>query len=156
MGKGYSFTCKKCGFKYCVYPGYGFMYPQEYKDRLNEIKSGVYGLARKEMCDHTPNVAINAARVIYICNNCHRWETGTDVTLYAPNTPGMIQINDMDDVFYADDQDLERNYHVVMRYYHSCDKCGKRMHKASMKELQNLSCPECGESNQTEGILMWD
>ena len=43
-----------------------------------------------------------------------------------------------------------------MGYSYKCKKCGRRMHKASEAEMQNLPCPECGEPNMTEGTIMWD
>ena len=43
MGMGYSYKCKKCGHEYSVFLGVGMMYPQVYRQKLDEIAEGAYG-----------------------------------------------------------------------------------------------------------------
>ena len=102
--------------------------------------------------------------MVYICDGCGTWEHGTDVSLYAPNDPdsipqkqfGIKTVEEWGYVPYVMCWDLEKEYHLVKRQYHCCNKCGKRMHKASSAELKTLSCPKCGSDNQAEGALKWD
>lgn len=164
MGQGYDYKCKKCCHKYSVLPGMGMMYPKVYREKLAEIAEGVYGAELKNLFDNTDYVAIDASRVIYICSTCNRWELGTDVTLYAPNDPervsreqyGIKTVEEWGYVPYVTSWDLKQNYHVLKRHYHNCEKCGRRMHKASPEEEQNLSCPKCGEPNKANDVIMWD
>ena len=164
MGQGYSYTCKKCKCEYSVCPGIGMRYPSVYRDRLAEIAEGEYGPDWQELYNNTPFAAIDAARVVYVCDACDTWEYGTDISLYAPNDPdsipqkqyGIKTVAEWGYVPYVMKWDLKKEYHILKRYYHRCDKCGKRMHKASLTELQNLSCPECGSKNHAEDFLCWD
>ena len=165
MGTGYSFKCKKCQYEYNVSLGIGFMYPDVYQTKLKEISSGEYGIERKKLFETTPYAAINAEQVLYICGSCHTWEEGTDVTLYAPNNPeniakkqyGVKTVEEWGTVPYVMKWDLDKDYHVVMRYYHKCPKCGKRMHKASEYEGSILCCPKCGTPNEDSGLgINWD
>ena len=164
MGKGYAYRCKKCRNKYSVHLGVGMRYPSVYQEKLAEIARGVYGTELKDLINSTDYVAIDASRVIYICSSCNKWELGTDVTLYAPNDPesiskkqyGIKTVEEWGYVPYVLDWELKRDYHVLKRYYHKCEKCGQFMHKASSEEEQNLQCPECGEPNKAKNIIMWD
>ena len=164
MGQGYSYQCKKCHHKYAVSLGSGMMYPIVYEEKLAEINKGSYGAEWKELCEKTEYAAINADTVIYVCNACNRWEPGTDITLYAPNNPriiarrsyGIKTVEEWGYVPYVTDTQLKRDYHLLKRYFHKCEKCGRRMHKASTKELKNLPCPQCGEPNTIDGTIMWD
>ena len=164
MGQGYSYRCKKCGHEYSVDPGMGMLYPNVFRERLAEIAEGAYGTELKDLIDNTDYAAIDASSVVYICSYCNRWELGTDVTLYAPNDPesiakkqyGILTVEEWGYVPYVTRWNLEREYHVLKRYYHKCEKCGRRMHKASDYEEQNLSCPKCGEPNSTDRFFFWD
>ena len=77
MGMGYSYKCKKCGHEYSVFLGVGMMYPQVYRQKLDEIAEGAYGKEWMILFHKTPYAAINAEKIIYICSSCSRWETAT-------------------------------------------------------------------------------
>lgn len=164
MGEGYSYTCKKCKHEYSVLLGSGMMYTNVYRRILDDISRGKYGSELQELYNSIAYAAVDGERVVYICNGCCSWELGTDVSLYAPNDPdsipqkqfGIKTVAEWGYVPYVMRRDLEENYHLVKRQYHHCSKCGKRMHKASSKELKALPCPECGSENRFEGILYWD
>lgn len=164
MGYGYAFTCTKCHHEYSVFLGDGMMYPKVFRSKLDEIASGAYGEERKKLLEQTEYAAVDAANVVYICTSCNRWEAGTDVTLYAPNDSASISkkqhgiktVEEWGYVPYVSWYDLKQDYHVLKRYYHKCENCGRRMHKASKFEEQNLACPECGEINETTGTIFWD
>lgn len=140
------------------------MYPNVYREKLARIAEGAYGTEWKELIDNTDYAAIDASKVIYICDYCNMWEIGTDITLYAPNDPesipekqyGIYTVEEWGYVPYVTHRDLERNYHVLKRYYRKCKKCGRRMHKASDEKERNLSCPKCGQLNRAESTVMWD
>ncbi len=158
MGKGYDYKCKKCGHEYWGHQGATKMYSEVYREKFAEIAAGAYGTELKELIDNTDNVFIDAREVLYICSSCNRWELGTDVTLYMANDPDSI-LKEYE-IKTAADWGLvpyrTKDYHVLNRHYHKCKKCGRRMHKASEEEEQNLSCPKCGEPNQPNGFFIWD
>lgn len=66
------------------------MYPKVYLQKLDEIAKGTYGTERMNLFHMTPYAAIDAEEIIYIYSSCNRWETGTDITLYAPDEPESI------------------------------------------------------------------
>ena len=90
-------------------------------------------------------------KVLYICDPCKRWEEGLDVTLYAPNDPEAIAKKQ-----FGEKMVEEQEYHVIKRYYHTCKKCGKRMHKASPFKENHLPCPKCGTVNEALNFILWD
>ena len=49
-----------------------------------------------------------------------------------------------------------RRYRLVKRYVRKCPDCGRRMHKATDREMRELSCPVCGEKNRPGGEILWD
>ncbi len=140
------------------------MYPTVYQEKLDELAEGKYGADRQELYKKTPYAAISAEYVVLVCGACGAWEESTDMTLYAPNDPdeigkkqfGIKTAEEWGYVPYAFSNTLKKDYHVLKREYHTCSKCGKRMHKASSTELIGLPCPECGTVNQLEGIWCWD
>ena len=121
MGMGYSYICKKCGHKYSVFPDVGMMYPHVYRQKLAEIAEGAYGTERKNLVEKTSYAAIDAEEIIYICRSCNRWETGTDITLYAPDDPesiskkqyGIKTVEEWGYVPYVTGWDLKEDYHVL-------------------------------------------
>lgn len=164
MGNGYSYTCKNCGHEYWAHIGIGMLYPMAYEKLINDINEGKYGEERKKLLNDTAYAAVNAEEMIYICNKCNYWEIKNDPTIYAPNDPDRIEnerygnktVKELGRVPYVMNSELKENYHAIKRYYCSCPKCGKRMHKAAGAELHRLPCPKCGESNEAESSIMWD
>lgn len=165
MGWGYNYICRKCQHEYWVHLGVGMMYPKVYQETLADISEGKYGPELQEIYHNTPYAAVDAEHVVYICDGCGFWESGTDVTLYAPNEPerisqkryGIKTVAEWGYVPYVTSRELKTEYHIVKRHYHRCGKCGKRMHKATSDELKNLPCPECGAANRAENsLVLWD
>ena len=64
MGMGYSYKCKKCGCEYSVFPGVGMMYPQVYRQKLDEIGEGAYGKEWMILFHKTPYEAIDGEGII--------------------------------------------------------------------------------------------
>ena len=165
MGRGFCFTCKKCGHEYHVFSGVGFLFPQVYREELDRVADGEFGPELKEAYEKTPYAAINAERTVYICGSCRHWVLETDRTLYAPNDPEEIAKREYGEktaegwgyVPYVYASELKEDYHVIRRHYQYCDRCGRRMHKASTAEARFLPCPECGEINEEDGPdICWD
>ncbi len=164
MGKGYSFKCKHCGADYYASQGIGFMFPKVYEERIQDISSGKYGDKLKELFEKTPYAAIDASESVYVCNACNYWEQGTDLTLYTPKDPESFASNEAcnkaaeknREMPYVMPGALKDEYKVERRFYHTCQKCGKRMHKANEDEMRNLPCPKCGTVNELNGFLLWD
>ena len=164
MGQGYMFTCSCCGHEYEVSPGTGMMYPETYRTLIRHIRSGRYGEERRQLFEKTPYAAVNAEEFVYICGSCGWWEEAYDAAIYAPNDPDSLRktkigektVEEWGMVPYATEGDLRESYHAVKRHYHTCPGCGRRMYKASDKEMRSLSCPRCGQTNTIQDMIMWD
>ncbi len=165
MGTGLCFKCKKCGHEYSVMLGVGFSFAKEARNALKSIEKGEYGAELKEAYEKTPYAAVYTDRSVYLCSGCGRWIMDADLTLYGPNAPDAIPkkqygektVEEWGYVPYVSKIDLKEDYHVVKRIYHKCDRCGKRMHKASENEIKKLPCPKCGEINEEEpDLIYWD
>lgn len=108
--------------------------------------------------------AVNAEKRVYTCKNCGNWKTDYILDLYAPKKPeeipnkqyGIKTVAEWGYIPYVMEFDLEEDYKILKRFIHKCTNCGKRMHKASNSELKTLSCPKCGKSNQSGGIIFLD
>ena len=152
MGEGFTYYCKKCHHSYSVMLGIGMLFPFEYEEEVGKITDGVYGDEWRDLFQKTPNAAIDAGKVLYICDNCRRWEIGTDITIYLPKDPDA----DWGIVPYVVKSDLKSDYRVLKRHYHVCNTCKKRMHKATFEEMMELYCPKCGEKNMAQDLVDWD
>ena len=108
--------------------------------------------------------AVDAETKVFCCGSCGAWETGKDLTLWAPDDPAAISrkrygektAEEWGCVPYVSRRTLEEEYPVVKRRYRKCPRCGHRMHRASEEELQRLPCPDCGEPNAPQGEILWD
>ena len=164
MGHGTDYRCGKCGREYGVRTGTGFLFPKEYRETMKAIADGVYGAELKAICEKTPYAAVDAETKVFCCGSCGAWETGKDLTLWAPDDPAAISrkrygektAEEWGCVPYVSRRTLEEEYHVVKRRYRKCPRCGHRMHRASEEELQRLPCPDCGEPNAPQGEILWD
>ena len=164
MGIGNYFECKNCHHEYRTKLGSGMLYPKVYQRLLGAIMDGDYGETLQEVAKQHQYTAVNAEYVLYICSDCRHWEISQDTTLYAPNNLeeirtsqfGIKTVEEWGYVPYAYDWMLKESYHVIKRCYHSCPKCGRRMHKASAKEELNLPCPKCGTDNIAIDEYFWD
>ena len=165
MGKGYCFTCKKCGCEYQVFSGVGFLFPDFYRDEIVKIANGEFGSELEEAYEKTRWAVINADHVVYVCNSCKHWSLEIDHTLYAPNDPEKIAkkkygektVEGWGYVPYVFSSELKEDYHVIRRHYQKCEYCRRRMHKATKEETRFLPCPECGEINEEGGsAIYWD
>ena len=152
MGSGYGFVCKKCGNRYSVNTGIGFMFPDEYKKLVDKIKKGRYGEEWKQLFKSTPKAVVDAESELYICNGCGNWDVSPVASIYAPDKPDSAE----KPVHYVMKSDLESDYHIVKRYYHKCGKCGKRMHRGTEREMISLPCPKCGGKDTAADLIMWD
>ena len=152
MGSGYGFVCKKCGNRYSVNTGIGFIFPNEYKKLVDKIKKGRYGEDWKHLFMSTPGAVVDAEKELYICKGCGNWDVSPVASIYAPDKPDSIE----KPVHYVMKSDLESDYHIVKRYYHKCGKCGKRMHRATEREMISLPCPKCGGTDTAADLIMWD
>ena len=156
MGQGYSFECKKCKNTYFAKTGMGMLYPLEYLQLIKEIEDGRYGEEWKQLLMSNPDATVYAGDFVYSCTSCGHWEQDQDITLYVPDDPEALRQKRLGETERCVmPQELKDEYHVLKRHYHKCEKCGKRMHKASRKEMRHLPCPKCGSENEGEA-LMWD
>ncbi|MBR3635491.1 MAG: hypothetical protein IKN47_04780 [Lachnospiraceae bacterium] len=156
MGYGRMYVCKTCVQRYFAGGGIGYLYPQVYRDLVKDIKDGKYGKEQAKVFKETPCAAVSAENFVYICRNCNNWKVDKDPTVYKPK--------DNDEALRSAKADMKAGYVLMLdeytacrRYYHRCDKCGGRMHKATDSELERLACSKCEEINEAKaGIVMWD
>lgn len=164
MGFGYLYSCSKCRKRYSVHAGIGMMFPDVYKELIQEFKDGKHGEEARGLLRDIKYAAVDAEEVVYVCKACGYWEMGHDDSIYAPNDPnaiarkryGIKTVKEWGYVPYVMKMDLVDDYHILKRYFHKCCKCGKRMHKASDKEMQHLPCPKCGAQNDFKDAMLWD
>lgn len=164
MGIGYGFKCTKCHRKYKVFLGTGMMYPDEYRSVLAKVAKGWYGLQLRRLYKSSDYAALDASRVIYICERCRKWKKGIDLTLYAPNNPkeiahtkyGENTVEELGYVPYITDSQLKNDYHILKRYNPKCKRCRQRMRKITWNEAETLPCPRCRKYNIAECTIYWD
>ena len=149
MGNGYRYNCKKCGHEYSIHIGSGMLYPMAYEILVNDISEGKYGEDRQRAFNDTLYAAVNAEKMLYICDKCNHWEIRNDLTIYAPNDPDQIEnecygdktVKELGCIPYVMKYDLKENFHAIKRFYCSCPECGKRMHKASDMGMESSGLP---------------
>ena len=170
MGSGVGFKCSKCGHKYSYGTGVGFLFPMVYEELLTSVKEGEYGEEWKNLALKNENVAIDAEIHLYCCKSCGGWDTEKGLTLYVPKDPEVIKQKEQEEkrpwcvgfdfknASYVTSYDLREYYSVLKRYIHKCPNCGKPMHKATREEANNLPCPKCGGTPQSDycSIINWD
>lgn len=163
MGHGYSFICKKCRHRYDVHLGIGMMFPRVYASCISDIKSGEYGEEWKSLLLNQENIAVDASKYLYVCKSCGHWKVSYSLSLCVPKEPDKIlgerygdKTRELRRVSYVSPLDLEMNYSHLKSYFHKCDKCGKRMHKADADKISSLPCPKCGTENEKSDSIDWD
>lgn len=155
MGKGYDFKCKKCKKEYSVFLGIGSLMPLDFVEIVKKIKNGAYGDEYKLIFSNTRHAVPDIEKELYICKSCGWWNVEENMNLYAPsNSDGLVR-EDGENTKCVMKCDFKDNYHLIKRWVHTC-KCGKRMHKASKEETENLACPYCGTVNSKMGLVLWD
>ncbi len=166
MGSGNSYVCSKCKKHYNAFWGTGKFFPKLYADTVADVKAGKYGeMARRIMCNKK-FVAIDAAQYVYICSKCHYWKVAKDMSLYILKNPkalmkkyGLESDEKLNNRPYVDGYMLQKEYRILKRYNHVCDKCKRIMHKSSGKERDKLPCPDCGgapDKQDYSGMILWD
>ena len=166
MGSGIELKCSECGKKYSAWTGIGFMFPEVYKETLNDVKKGKYGEEWKALSLSEELVAVDAEKYLYVCPKCGHWIVERGLSLYAPKDLdqlkkkqyGIKTVEEWGEVPYVMSMDLKENYHILKRRIHKCKKCDGIMHKATPEEERNLSCPDCGGAPLEGyiGFVNWD
>ena len=133
---------------------------QAYLKTVDRIQNAEYGERWKKLFDETPNAAVNADRVIFICDTCRYWEKGVDVSIYAPDPEtahamesGKKEKQEAEDVIPWDVRD---GYHLVERYVPDCPRCGNPMRIATNQDYRTLLCPDCGGRCKKGVKIIWD
>ena len=169
MGKGRQYHCKNCGNDYSVFLGIGFLFPQEFKNVQEKVRKGRYGKKWKALIDSEEFVVADAEKRFFYCESCKAWKVTEDLSLYAPNDPEALKkkkfgdktVEEWGEIPYVYGEELEQEYHLLQKRTHRCPRCRKGMICFSEEQMENhvfdkLSCPRCGEENESAGILMWD
>ena len=166
MGCGTVLKCSKCHKEYEILTGIGMLYPLVYSELLDDIKNGKYGKEWQDIALKTPHVAVDAEKHVYSCRKCGAWKTEEGLSIYEPddyeslNTKryGHIPVEERGDDPFVLAMNHKKDYHVVKRYVHKCDKCGSRMHRVNENEFHDLPCPECGGKPEKgyNSIILWD
>ena len=137
MGTGFKIKCKKCGYEREFSLGVGFLYPQVYKQTIEEINEGKFGEEYKELMQKHPDSEVDISTYIYYCPKYYKYILDQDNSLYKPT-----------DNFYE--------YDTLYQWKHICPKCGKEMIKMNDEEfLLNLEkemfhCENCGATLNLE------
>ena len=161
MGSGHAYKCSRCGENYEVYTGIGFLFPQEYRKLITDMKKGRYGEERKELFKKIPLLAVDAEKEYYECEECGYWNVSECKDLYKPKNVDKIlkqehgdkTVEDLGEVPYVMGYDLKHNYELIQKYDHRCPKCEGHMKK---RNIRNVCCPRCGTKNKPLGNVMWD
>lgn len=167
MGQGYSYKCSECGNDYNVWLGRGMGFSDTYNETINDIKAGKYGELWRDFFNEVPYMAVDAERYLFICKECGKWKVDKNLSLYAPKRPeaiprkryGIKTVEEWGYVPYVMSYDLMRDYRLVHKYAHICEKCGKDMSVIGTDDLnkvEKLPCPECGTINDVYGYVNWD
>lgn len=163
MGDGFDFTCKKCGKRNSAFLGIGMGMLREYESTVNEILDGTWGEEYKKIVEENQLAGPDVENELYICRACGQWKAEKNMNLYVPKDPeaiwdkqyGIMTVRERGRVPYLMRYDLEQDYRCVKIKRHIC-KCGKRMHKVSLDEIDTIPCQYCGTVNSVENHLCWD
>ncbi len=175
MGCGYTFSCKKCGYKLNPWLGVGFLFPLTYRETIEAAKRGEFGETVQTFLEEHPNGALNCDEVLLQCTECGSLETAKDLSMYVPpDRAEPSKVGRWSVAFPADSDscvapwELE-NYVLIDRYEHKCMKCGAKMKTIDQKALgkrigpsvsgesqTDIPCPECGEKLRYISTIMWD
>ena len=163
MGRGYNYKCKKCRKDYQLRLGAGWSLPDIYVETVEAIRQGAFGEEYRRLFDSEAFICVDVEKDLFICRSCGRWRAEASMNLYEPNDPEAVSQEMEGDELgkklgydpYMTRFVLERDYHLKKRRIHMCE-CGKRMHRASGKELELLACPRCRTMNPVKEYLMWD
>ncbi len=156
MGWGYSFICKKCQKEYDVYVGAG---EDDGRNLLMDIAAGKYGEEMRQGVD-TPGIQVSSNLFLYVCDKCHNWETGPDLTLYIhdedkPPASGIEQLE-----YSCRGLSVwpgERPLKPFWRKECLCKRCNSPMRMIEEETASiSLACPECGEINANYAEILWD
>lgn len=169
MGQGFIYKCSKCELETMVTLGVGMLFPDVYQDVLEDAKAGKYGSEWKELANKSEFVAVDATQKFYLCPRCGNWKVDYDLSLYEPfdedhirsKQYGIKTVAEWGDVPYASPQDLSNDYSEIAHYVHKCDKCDSAMLEVKEKQFDHLQeiklkCPQCGELNEINNMILWD
>ena len=162
MGKGYTKTCKKCGYSFTCYEGVGFLFPKVYAETVEKAKAGKLGKVMKSFFEEHPDGAINAENVALCCDNCGNIKRGKDPTMYIPK--GKVPKRPKNQRWcvafpnppqdYVMSSELDKYYEKYADYRHRCGKCKCKMHV--VKDEETLLCPNCRKPFEISEVLRWD
>ena len=170
MGYGVGVKCK-CQNKELML-GVGMMYPSVYKETMDDIRSGKYGVEMRDLVKSGRYITVDAERYMYHCDKCGWVEDFTALDLYEPRdvekvkkrvanrwSAGDKEINqtveELGELPYFTSDDDE--YVLLKEYKHACPRCGNVMKRIGEEELFRKTCPTCGEKYKEGGdIIMWD
>ncbi len=164
MGHGYSYLCKKCKTRYGTRLGVGIDFRETYREIVKRIRGGAYGDDWRRLFSSDDFVAVNVEKALYICGCCGHWKTQFILDLYEPKSHNAVMheiygtrtLEEWGFVPFASAHELSRDFKLLKTYYHKCPSCNSRMRKASEKDFEALSCPECEKKNNYEKAILWD
>lgn len=169
MGYGLNIHCG-CRDKELML-GVGLGYPMVYRETVEDIKAGKYGIGMKDLMNSGKCVAVDAENYMYYCDECGCVESMMALDLYEPKDIKKVEervvgrwsaaepvqnktVKDLGELpyFNSDDEDFA----LLKEYKHVCPKCGKVMRKINEEELGKKTCPRCGEKYQMFSGILWD
>lgn len=169
MGTGYGCTCNKCGYSYHANLGVGFMFPIVYKETVEAMKKGDYGVQGKKFFEEHPDGAIACETVIARCTECGECGQVSDLTMYVPKKNihpnakkhGRWSVAmPFEGAEYFTSWELDEEFDVYEKYDHRCPKCNGRAE--IIEDFENklesgkLGCTKCDGTMEITGMIMWD
>lgn len=136
------------------YLGSGMFTFMQHNEIIRKIKLGKYGKEYKEIVDKKPYCVVDINKSIFICPKCKSLKSECVFNLYAPKH---IDINKIkNNQCYYDFFINRHNYTLMKERIHLCSNCETKMNRISIKELQKMNCPRCGEKYIATVIGDWD
>lgn len=151
MGTGLIVKCNTCKFKESYHLGAGMMFPNVYKNLVEEVRSGRYGKEWREFFEENDGAAINAEKQLYQCPSCNRLKLDYDKSLYKSksNTPP-------EDGYWCYWRNPCNEYKLFKRFIHYCPKCKIEMRRIEICKDTNIPCPRCGNELTQNNNVSWD
>ena len=148
MRAGKNYKCQNCGKQYEVFTGIGYSFPSDYQELVADMKKGRYGTEIKQLLAGNPNLAVDAERFYYECEECGYWSVEECKDIYEHKNSNASSENS-----YVMGYELRQDYRLIQKYDHVCPKCRGHMKK---RDVRNVTCPECGKKNKPLEYVMWD
>lgn len=168
MGIQYRVHCPNCTYEKCIDFGFGFLYPDLYRETIQKMREGSLGTEAQEFILQYPYGGVDCEYVALRCEQCKRLDSDLDLSMYIPKgnyvseekrengryTQAMLDPKED----YKMPCELQVHFELFRKYDHRCKFCNGKMQ--IMKEPQflqeEITCPECGSKLEKVPSMDWD